>query len=89
MGASAMRADDVWTAGDGQLVEIIHTDAEGRLVMGDAICYAKNNLKDIDDQIKHFHIFFKVTIQAPYHNPNYRRDFYHLTGANDKLLQLY
>ncbi len=48
MGASAMRADDVWTAGDGQLVEIIHTDAEGRLVMGDAICYAKNNLKNIE-----------------------------------------
>lgn len=48
MGSSAMRADDVWTAGDGQLVEIIHTDAEGRLVMGDAICYAKNNIKNID-----------------------------------------
>jgi len=48
MGCSAMRADDVWTAGDGQLVEVIHTDAEGRLVMGDAICYAKNNFKNID-----------------------------------------
>jgi leucyl aminopeptidase len=48
MGARAMRADDVWTAGDGQMVEIIHTDAEGRLVMGDAICYAKNNIKDTD-----------------------------------------
>lgn len=48
MGSSAMRADDVWTAGDGQTVEIIHTDAEGRLVMGDAICYAKNNFKNID-----------------------------------------
>lgn len=48
MGCSAMRADDVWTAGDGQQVEIIHTDAEGRLVMADAICYAKNNFKNID-----------------------------------------
>lgn len=48
MGCHAMRADDVYTAGDGQTVEIIHTDAEGRLVMGDAICYAKNNFKDID-----------------------------------------
>ncbi len=48
MGTSAQRADDVWTAGDGQTVEIVHTDAEGRLVMGDAICYAKNNLKNID-----------------------------------------
>ena len=48
MGSGAQRADDVWTAGDGQTVEIVHTDAEGRLVMGDAICYAKNNLKNID-----------------------------------------
>ncbi|MBN2306891.1 hypothetical protein JXD20_02800, partial [Candidatus Peregrinibacteria bacterium] len=48
MGGNAMRADDVWTAGDGQKVEIIHTDAEGRLVMTDAICYAKNNFKNID-----------------------------------------
>lgn len=48
MGNRAMRADDVWTAGDGQRVEIIHTDAEGRLVVSDAICYAKNNFKNID-----------------------------------------
>ena len=47
MGEKAMRADDVFTAGDGQTVEIIHTDAEGRLVLADAICYAKNNFKDI------------------------------------------
>ncbi len=47
MGNDAMRPDDVWTAGDGQKVEIMHTDAEGRLVMADAICYAKNNLKGI------------------------------------------
>ncbi len=56
MGACAMRADDVWTAGDGQTVEIIHTDAEGRLILGDAICYAKNNIKDID------HIFTIATL---------------------------
>lgn len=49
MGSRAMRADDVWTAGDGQTVEVIHTDAEGRLVMSDAICYAKNNFKNIDE----------------------------------------
>ena len=48
MGSSANRADDVWTAGDGQTVEIKHTDAEGRLILGDAICYAKNNFKNID-----------------------------------------
>ena len=38
MGHKAMRADDVWTAGDGQTVEIIHTDAEGRLALADANC---------------------------------------------------
>ena len=48
MGGAAMRADDVYVAGDGQSVEIIHTDAEGRLVMADAICYAKNNFKQTD-----------------------------------------
>lgn len=47
MGGNAMRADDVYVAGDGQTVEIIHTDAEGRLVMADAICYAKKNFKNI------------------------------------------
>ena len=46
MGGKAMRADDVYIAGDGQTVEIIHTDAEGRLVLADAICYAKNNFKN-------------------------------------------
>jgi leucyl aminopeptidase len=48
MGNYAMRADDVWKAGDGQMVEIGHTDAEGRLVLADAICYAKANFKNID-----------------------------------------
>lgn len=48
MGDKSMRADDVWTAGDGQTVEIIHTDAEGRLAVADAICYAKNNFKNVD-----------------------------------------
>lgn len=47
MGQSAMRADDIYRTGDGQTVEIIHTDAEGRLVLADAICYAKANFKNI------------------------------------------
>ncbi len=47
MGAAAMRADDVYTTGDGQTVEIIHTDAEGRLALADAICYTKNNFKNV------------------------------------------
>lgn len=46
MGSKAMRADDVYIAGDGQAVEIVHTDAEGRLILADSICYAKNNFKN-------------------------------------------
>ena len=46
MGDAAMRADDVYMAADGQTVEICNTDAEGRLVMADAICYVKNNFKN-------------------------------------------
>jgi len=48
MGSKAMRVDDVWTAGDGQTVEISHTDAEGRLALADAICYTKNNFKNVN-----------------------------------------
>ncbi len=47
MGSKAMRPDDIVTAGDGQTVEVIHTDAEGRMVLADAICYMKKNHKDI------------------------------------------
>lgn len=48
MGTRAMRADDVWRTGDGQTVEISHTDAEGRLVLADGICYVKNNFKEVN-----------------------------------------
>jgi leucyl aminopeptidase len=48
MGTGAMRADDIYTAGDGQTVEILHTDAEGRLVLADVICYAKKELKNVE-----------------------------------------
>ncbi|MBN2096603.1 leucyl aminopeptidase family protein [Candidatus Peregrinibacteria bacterium] len=57
MGSQAMRADDVYTAGDGQTVEIIHTDAEGRLVLADCICYMKNNFKNTD----HFYTIATLT----------------------------
>ncbi len=57
MGSQAMRADDVYTAGDGQTVEIIHTDAEGRLVIADCICYTKDNFKNTD----HFYTIATLT----------------------------
>jgi leucyl aminopeptidase len=40
IGPNAMRPSDVVTALDGTRVEIAHTDAEGRLVLADALAYA-------------------------------------------------
>jgi leucyl aminopeptidase len=39
---SAVRPGDIYTAYDGQTVEVINTDAEGRLVLADALAYAKS-----------------------------------------------
>ena len=36
----AQRPGDVWTSADGRTVEVLNTDAEGRLVLADAITYA-------------------------------------------------
>lgn len=36
----AMKPDDVFTALSGETVEVLNTDAEGRLVLGDAVFYA-------------------------------------------------
>jgi leucyl aminopeptidase len=41
-GGNATKPGDVVTAMDGRTIEIINTDAEGRLVLADAICYAKD-----------------------------------------------
>jgi len=38
---SAYRPDDIVKAMNGKTVEIINTDAEGRLILADALCYAK------------------------------------------------
>ncbi len=43
--ADAQRPGDVVTAMDGQTIEVLNTDAEGRLVLADAICYAKKFYK--------------------------------------------
>lgn len=40
-GASAFRPGDVLKMYDGQTIEIISTDAEGRLILSDALAYAK------------------------------------------------
>ncbi len=43
--ASSMRAGDIATSMSGQTVEILHTDAEGRLVLADAMTYAQKYYK--------------------------------------------
>jgi leucyl aminopeptidase len=39
-GGSAYRPADVLTARNGKTIEVIDTDAEGRLILADALCYA-------------------------------------------------
>jgi leucyl aminopeptidase len=44
-GGSAQRPGDVVTTMSGQTVEVINTDAEGRLVLADAVTYVQRNYK--------------------------------------------
>ena len=44
-GGNAQRPGDVVTTMSGQTVEVINTDAEGRLVLSDAVCYVQRNFK--------------------------------------------
>ena len=44
-GGNAQRPGDVVTTMSGQTVEVINTDAEGRLVLADAVTYVQRNLK--------------------------------------------
>jgi leucyl aminopeptidase len=41
--STSMRAGDIATSMSGQTVEILHTDAEGRLILADALTYAQQN----------------------------------------------
>ena len=43
-GFNAYVADDILTMYDGTTVEVVNTDAEGRLILADAIAYAAQNL---------------------------------------------
>ncbi|HEY7603883.1 MAG TPA: leucyl aminopeptidase [Gaiellaceae bacterium] len=40
-GGGAYRPGDILTAMNGKTIEVINTDAEGRLVLADALCYAR------------------------------------------------
>ncbi len=43
-GGSALKPGDILTAMNGKTIEILNTDAEGRLILADALSYIKNNL---------------------------------------------
>jgi len=46
-GGDAIRVSDVLTHRDGQTVEVMNTDAEGRLVLADALAYATESEPDV------------------------------------------
>lgn len=46
-GGNAIRPEDVLTMRDGRTVEVLNTDAEGRLVMADGIAYASESNPDV------------------------------------------
>jgi len=48
IGGNAYKPDDILTAKNGKTIEVRNTDAEGRLVLADCICYAEENIKDFD-----------------------------------------
>ncbi|MCR4334050.1 MAG: M17 family metallopeptidase [Patescibacteria group bacterium] len=45
IGPNAVRLNDVITAYDGQTVEITNTDAEGRLILADALAYSEKHVR--------------------------------------------
>jgi len=48
IGGNAYKPDDVLRAKNGKTIEVRNTDAEGRLVLADCLCYAEENIKDFD-----------------------------------------
>ncbi|MFY9074588.1 leucyl aminopeptidase [Malaciobacter mytili] len=48
IGGNAYKPDDILTAKNGTTIEVKNTDAEGRLVLADCLCYAQDEIKDID-----------------------------------------
>ncbi|XPV69029.1 MAG: leucyl aminopeptidase [Halarcobacter sp.] len=48
IGGDAYKPDDILKAKNGVTIEVRNTDAEGRLVLADCLCYAQENIKDID-----------------------------------------
>ena len=48
IGGNAYKPDDILCARNGKTIEVRNTDAEGRLVLADCLCYAQDEIKNID-----------------------------------------
>ncbi|QNM91769.1 leucyl aminopeptidase [Aliarcobacter cryaerophilus] len=48
IGGNAYKPDDILRAKNGKTIEVRNTDAEGRLVLADCLCYAQDEIKNID-----------------------------------------
>ena len=48
IGGDAYKPDDILIAKNGSTIEVRNTDAEGRLVLADCLCYAQDEIKNID-----------------------------------------
>ena len=48
IGGDAYKPDDVLRAKNGKTIEVRNTDAEGRLVLADCLCYAQDEIDNID-----------------------------------------
>jgi len=49
IGGNAYKPDDVLKAKNGKTIEVRNTDAEGRLVLADCLCYVQENIKDFEE----------------------------------------
>jgi len=49
IGGNAYKPDDVLKAKNGKTIEVRNTDAEGRLVLADCLCYADEEIKEYDE----------------------------------------
>lgn len=48
IGGNAYKPDDILRAKNGKTIEVRNTDAEGRLVLADCLCYAQDEIEDFD-----------------------------------------
>src|SRR5574344_202414 len=48
IGGNAYKPDDILRAKNGKTIEVRNTDAEGRLVLADCLCYAQDEIKDFN-----------------------------------------